>query len=140
MNTGIGLSIRLGTVLALGIGCSAVSEYSVPSTPHALGADLAIRIERTDDGNFLVNLAAASLSPPERIGFDKTSFVVWFKAAHQPAQQMGLLDYDSTTRRGTLAATTTNREFLVLITAEPGPDVTVPGETSVFEQLVIAPD
>lgn len=130
----------IGIVLALAIGCGGISEYTVASTPLAVGADLKIVIEKTDTGNYMVTLDAQNVTPPSRLGEGLTVFVVWFVPANQPPQRTGQLNYDEDARDGSMAATTTFRSFDVIVTAELSADVTTPGANIVFQQSVQAPE
>ena len=139
MKRSILVASGIGLALMLGFACANVSEYQVASTPAVVGADLHILIEKTDTGNFMVTLEAQYLTPPDRVAEGLSVFVVWAKAPDQPAMRLGQLNFDPDTREGTMQATTTNRGFDIIVTAELSPDVTVPGDTIIFQQTVAAP-
>lgn len=131
-------AIMIGLSMALSLGCGGPNQYVVQGAPPAAGADGNISVGDFDDGNAEVEIEVANLPPANRVEEDATVYIVWFKGDGAPAKA-GQLAYDDDERTGTLHATSPNREFTVLITAEEEADASSPSEHVVFRQDVEVP-
>lgn len=129
------------TVLAMAgvfaAGCAGASKYHATGTKRAVGADGHVNIEKLEGGNHMVEMEVKHLTPPERLGNDLTTYIVWFQGTdNQPATMAGVLPYDEDDRAGELKATTVLKVFEVFITAEESSRVTAPGSVVVLRMSV----
>ena len=137
--------MRLGVLLYgslavfAAIGCAGPSKYQVMGSGRDPGADGRITVEKVEGGNAMVTLDLDHLAPPSRMQDGATTYVVWFNKEGQTPSRVGQLAYDSAKRTGTMRATTTDRQFAVLVTAERSGAVHAPSTTVIFEKQVETP-
>jgi len=125
-------------VLAL-LGCAGPTKYQVTGSGRDPGADGRITVQRVEGGNAMVTLDLDHLAPPSRMEEGATTYVVWFNRQGQAPSRVGQLAYDMGKRTGTMRATTTDRQFGVLVTAERSGAVQAPSTVVIFEKQVKAP-
>ncbi len=125
------------TVLAatLSFGCGGPTKYVLAGTEKSLGTDGELVVEKTET-NYTVNLELEHLPPPNRVMNNATAYVTWMTVEGQPARQLGQLDYDEGDRKGELHATTVERKYRVLVTAEENPGTTSPSDVVVARHFV----
>jgi hypothetical protein len=126
-------------VVVLALGCGGPNEYVMRGQSRATGADGNVTVGDYDDGNAEVEIEVSNLAPPARIEEDATVYVVWFQPADGRPTKAGELAYDEDDRTGTLRATSANREFTVIITAEEEGDAESPSDNVVFRQEAEVP-
>ncbi len=118
------------------MACGGSHKYSVVGTPKASGADGTVEVEKLEGDNLMVTINLEHLPPPERIAEGKKNFVAWFQPNNGIPVRAGALAYDEDTRVGNLMATTTEKRFRLLVTAEEASNPTSPSDIIVTEQLV----
>lgn len=129
-----------GSLMVLAaVGCAGPSKYQVTGSGRAPDADGRITVEKVEGGNAMVTLDLNHLAPPDRTENGATTYVVWFQRQGQPPIRAGQLGYDTGKRTGTMRATTTNRQFEVLVTAEASGAVPSPSDAVIFEKQVETP-
>lgn len=128
----IGSLSVLFTVAAIGCG----TQITVQGQERAAGADGTIDVERLDTGNSVVEINVQNLLPPGRFGDGLTTYAVWFQAAEQQPQRVGVLEYDEGDRTGQMMATTPLTAFEVIVTGESAADAVSPSENVVFRATV----
>jgi hypothetical protein len=129
-----------GSLMVLAaLGCAGSSKYQVTGSARAPDADGRITVEKVEGGNSMVKLDLDHLAPPERMEKGATTYVVWFHRQGAPPARVGQLAYDTGKRMGTMRATTTDRQFDVVVTAEPSGAVAAPSNVVVFEKQVETP-
>ena len=121
------------------IGCAGPSNYQVTGSGRAPDADGRITVAKVEGGNSMVTLDLDHLAPPNRMGGGATTYVVWFNKQGQPPSRVGQLAYNSGNRTGTMRATSTDRQFEVVVTAERSGAVTTPSTAVIFEKQVETP-
>jgi hypothetical protein len=126
-------------ILSSGIGCAGSSKYEMTGSGKAPDADGRISVEKVEGGNSMVTLDLEHLAPPQRMENQATTYVVWFQKPGQPPSLVGHLSYDPGNRTGTMRATTTDRQFNVVVTAEPTEVVSTPSNIIVFQKQVETP-
>ena len=99
------------------------------------GADARFEVEEITGPNTLVRVYAEHLAPPARVAPGANHYIVWFDE-DQGLTQAGRLEYDEGERTGEMRATSPDRSFTVLVTAESSRQVRRPSRTVVFEQRV----
>lgn len=129
----------LGLLVVLAVGCGGPNQYVLRGAAIAAGADGNVSVGDYDDGNAEVELEVSNLPPANRVQEGATVFVVWFQPPEGSASKAGELAYDEDDRTGTLRATSANREFTVLVTAEDEGDAESPSDHVVFRQAVEVP-
>lgn len=135
------LGVVCGGCLALlaATGCAGPSKYQVVGSTRAPDADGRITVQKVEGGNAMVTLDLDHLAPPSRMEDGATTYVVWFQKQGQTPSRVGQLAYDIGRRTGTMRATTTDRQFGVLVTAERSGVVPTPGAAVIFEKQVETP-
>jgi len=129
-----------GSLMVLAaVGCAGPAKYQVTGSGRAPDADGRITVEKAEGGNSMVTLDVNHLAPPDRMESGATTYVVWFQKQGQPAMRAGQLGYDKGKRAGTMRATTTNRQFDVLVTAEASGVVPSPSDVVIFQKQVETP-
>ena len=137
--------MRFGVVLCsslavfAAIGCAGPSKYQVVGSERDPGADGRITVEKVEGGNAMVTLDLDHLAPPGRMQDGATTYVVWFNKEGRVPSRVGQLAYDSGRRKGTMRATTTDRQFDVVVTAERSGAVHAPSTAVIFEKQVETP-
>lgn len=111
-------------------------SFEVVGTQRDPGAEGRLQVERIEGGNRLVTVSLQHMTPPERLGANLTTFVMWFRDPRGQSTKASLLDYDADSRTARATATTPMSNFTVIITAERAPDVVGPSENVVFSQVV----
>lgn len=119
--------------------CAGPSKYQVVGSTRAPDADGRITVQKVEGGNAMVTLDLDHLAPPSRMEDGATTYVVWFQKEGQTPSRMGQLAYDTGKRTGTMRATTTDRQFDVLVTAERSSAVPAPSTTVIFQKQVETP-
>jgi hypothetical protein len=125
--------------LAGATACTGSSKYQVTGSAGAPDADGRITVAKVEGGNSMVTLQMEHLAPPARMNNAATAYVVWFEKRGAPPARAGQLTYDESARTGTMRATTTDRQFDVVVTAEAAPVVATPGSVVVFQKQVDVP-
>jgi hypothetical protein len=128
---------RMGPVacLALAVGLSACGgglTYRVEGTSFAVGSDLTVMVNPTEDGNRAVASTSNTSPPPARIGPGHTYFSVWFVPDGSGPVHAGYLRYDADGRTGSLSTVTPHQGFTVLVTAENERPPRVPSQYVLF--------
>ncbi len=133
------IAVVIGVLTGLSAGCGGPNKYLVRGATIATGADANITVNDFEDGNSEVEIEVANLPPANRVESDATVFIVWFKPEDGQPAKAGQLEYDEDDRTGTMHATSANRQFTVIITAEEEADASSPSEHVVFRQEVEVP-
>ena len=111
------------------------TSFQLNGTPKAPGADGKVEVEKTEDGsNYMLNLMIEHLPPANRLDESKKMFMVWLTTESNAPTKLGKLAYDKDERTGNLTATTTEKQFILRITAEETSDVTAPSDFIVMQQ------
>ncbi|MCA9544659.1 MAG: hypothetical protein KC613_09730 [Myxococcales bacterium] len=131
-------TLILGLALLLTATACGPQAYSLRGTPSAAGADGKLELEKTEAGNYLLNLEVEHLAPASRIEAGKKVYVAWLVTEDKAPVKLGKLAYDGDDREGKMVATTTEQAFIFRVTAEEGLDAEKPGGTVIFEQVVEA--
>jgi len=129
----------VGLLAAFSFGCGGPNQYVIQGGQIASGADGNITVGSFDDGNSSVEIEVSHLAPAARVKEGTTIFVVWFKPEDGQPAKAGNLAYDDDERTGTLHATSANRSFEVIITAERDESASSPSDAVVFRQAVEVP-
>ncbi len=129
----LGLALALLTTTACG-----PQSYSLRGTPKAAGADGKLELEKTDAGNYMLNLEVEHLAPASRIEAGKKTYLAWLITEEKAPVKLGKLAYDSDDREGKMVATTMEKAFIFRVTAEEGSDADAPSGAVIFEQTVEA--
>jgi hypothetical protein len=135
------LGVAFGGCLAIlaATGCAGPSKYQVVGSTLAPGADGRITVQQVEGGNAMVTLDLDHLAPPSRMEGGATTYVVWFQKEGQAPSRVGQLAYDIGKRTGSMRATTTDRQFAVLVTAESSGAVPAPSAAVIFQKQVETP-
>lgn len=131
-------TMTLGLALMFAATACGPQSYSLRGTPKAAGADGKLELEKTDAGNYMLNLEVEHLAPAKRIEAGKKVYLGWLVTEEQPPVKLGKLAYDSDDRTGVMVATTTEKAFIFRVTAEEGMDAASPSGAVIFEQTVEA--
>lgn len=123
-------------MLALASGCSSATVIRTETLAPAVGAEVEIRIEPLDSGNYLVSLSVEHLAPPDRVAAGMTRYVVWMTGGDGVPRRVGYLDFNDNDREGSMSATTTDSQFTITVTAEVDGAVTTPSQAIVVQQDV----
>lgn len=123
-------------ILVLASACSSATVYQTETLAPAVGAEVEIRVEPLDSGNYLVNLSVEHLAPPNRVAEGMTRYVVWITGGDGVPRRVGYLDFDDDDRNGQMSATTTDNTFTITITAEVDGSVTTPSQSIVAQQEI----
>lgn len=123
-------------LLVLASACSSATVFRTETLAPAVGAEVEIRVEALDSGNYLINLSVEHLAPPDRVAQGMTRYVVWITGSDGTPRRVGYVDFDDGDRAGAMTATTTDRNFTVMITAEPDGAVTAPSTSVVAQQEI----
>lgn len=107
-----------------------------PQTPAATGE---VSIGGADDptGNNQVALQVEHLPPPEELGEELSTFVVWItpEGSEEPLN-VGQLQYDPQDRQGSLDIVTPYKDFEIAVTAENAANPLEQGEVVVVKGKV----
>jgi hypothetical protein len=113
--------LLLSAVLLVASACASQTRQLAPGerTPAAKAE---VKIDRNAvrrTGNSQLNLDVEHLPPPAQLGDDLTTFVVWLapQGGKEP-QNLGQLNYNPSSREGSLAITTPYEQFTLWVTAE----------------------
>jgi hypothetical protein len=130
-------SLALTALLLGGSGCVQATQRYVLSTPNeAQGAAGSVSVERIEGGERLVVVELDSLPPPEQLGPELRTFVVWVEATDGSRVKAGSLRYDRALRSGSLMATTALPSFTVRVTGERDENVDTPSAMVLAERKV----
>lgn len=105
-------------------GCAPGSRLSrAPALSEATGV---VRFETTAERGTLISLKVHNLADPEDLDPPGYAYVAWVQSALElPARNIGALAVDEN-RSGALKASTTLRDFVLFVTAEPASDAARP--------------
>lgn len=126
----------LVATLGLASACSSATVIRTETLAPAVGAEVEIRVEALDSGNYLVNLSVEHLAPPNRVAEGMTRYVVWITGSDGVPRRVGYLDFNDDDREGSMSATTTDNTFTITVTAEVDGAVTMPSQAIVAQQEV----
>ncbi len=121
--------------LLFALGCGGSHEHVVTGTERAAGADGTVVVEELE-GNRMVSVTLEHLPPPDRISEGATVYLVWIQPVGAVPTMAGRLAFDGDDRTGRMRATTTHREFQVIVTAEVDATVASPSDVVVVRQDV----
>lgn len=119
-------SIVVSALVVPACNTSSSRQYAARGTDLAAGADVKVEVKSTEANNFMVEITAEHLTPPERLGENLEHYVVWFRQPGEEPRPQGVLQYDASSRTGRLTATTVQPRFEIIITAEQNTTVTAP--------------
>lgn len=140
MNHRVFVTAALAGVLSM--SCSMFSggtrELRLTGNPDVPGAEGAVKLSTTDNGNTKIDLVVKHLAPPEQVYSDATAYVVWVQNAQMraDAQNMGALKVDKDLN-GSITAVTSLRAFDLYVTAEPSPASTTPTGKALLRTNVV---
>ncbi|MGF1467023.1 MAG: hypothetical protein ACFCGT_12900 [Sandaracinaceae bacterium] len=134
---GLAAVALLAVTLATVPGCGGGWTYQVQGTSRDPGAEGTIQVSSVSGTGRNVVVDFAYLTPPDRLGPGRTTYVMWFRSGEQTINA-GELQYNANDGRRPArgSATSPFPNFEVLVTAETGPEVGSPSEHIVIRQAV----
>ncbi len=131
--------VVLVSLLGLSLtGCGGPKKYVLQSSGDAVGADARLVADiNKDTGTTKVDFEATNLPPPGRVEANAQQYEVWQRGTDATGwTRIGTLDYDETSRKGTLKEVSVPMaNFDFQVTAE-APGATSPSNAVVFVQRV----
>lgn len=129
------------TALAIGLfllpGCGGGTyTFNLVGSQRDPGAEGTLQVERIEGGNRLVTVSVRHLTPPERLGQNLRTYIVWFRDAQGRSSKASALEYTPDSRTGRATATTPQTRFTVVITAERNAQAAEPSDNVIFTQNV----
>lgn len=123
MNGGVGASV-LACLLAS--ACAVAGPLTMTNSPVNPAAQGQVRIRKGNNDNTRLDIQVKHLTPPEKIDPKAGAYVVWAKPNGQGrAENLGALEVDKDLE-GKLETVTAFKNFQLLITPEPTPQVVDP--------------
>lgn len=115
------------TVLALMLGCASGHLVQLNASPQVPAAQGAVRVTSGANNNTRLRIDVHHLAEPQRVAPGATALVAWAQpsAAGGTPQNIGALRVNDKLE-GELETVTPQRDFQLMITAEPSPTASVP--------------
>ncbi len=130
----------LTSVLGLALtGCGGPRKYVLQGTGSVVGADARITANfDAESAATRLDIEATNLAPPARVAADTDQYVVWQRSAPGGGwTRVGSLDYDESTRKGSLKSVSVPAtDFDLQVTAESGAAGQSPSSEPVFAQRI----
>lgn len=115
--------------------CSRKLTFQTSSVvPAATGK---VKIKKTKNGNYQVNVQTLHLAKPENLTPPKRVYVVWMRTEDNNVRNIGMIKsssgFLSNTLKGDLTATATSKPTSIFITAEDDGNIQYPGNQMVLQ-------
>lgn len=124
----LSIAFSLFVVFSLA-SCARKLTFGVsPVVPAAKGS---VKIKKSNNGNYLLDVKVMNLAPPNRLTPSKNVYVVWMETTENATKNIGMIKSStsmlSSTLKGNLQATSTSKPTSVYITAEDDGNTQYPG-------------
>ncbi|MFO0578280.1 MAG: hypothetical protein U1A78_30105 [Polyangia bacterium] len=135
-----GTKACLGVLLGLVLGCASGHIVKLNGSPQVPAAQGAVRVASGANHNTRLRIDVHHLAEPQRIAAGATSLVAWAQpsAAGGAPQNIGALRVNDKLE-GELETVTPQRDFELMITAEPSPTAPVPSGAPLLSAHISTP-
>lgn len=115
---------------------SCARKLTFEVSPVVPAAEGTVKIKRSKNDNYLVNVKIKNLAGPKRLSPPREVYVVWMQSDRKPPKNLGMIKTSSglfsSTMKGEMDATATNKPTGIFITAEDDGNVRYPGSQVVL--------
>ncbi len=123
--------------LVVGIAaCGGPSDVTLTGTQQAVGMDGTVRIQEVEGGNRLLKVELEHLPPPQRLGPDLNTYILWLAEDGGVHRRASALQYNENNRTGAAVATTPSRHIVLTVTAESTPEPTAPSHNVIAKREI----
>ena len=129
-------ALHIAVFLFLTALLSWAREDRLSNTGAAPAAQGKVATKTDRNGNTRIEVQVKHMAPPESLTPSRHSYVVWLAPRGQQAQVMGVLRINGDTLEGSVAGTTTEKVFDVVVTAEDNANPTSPMGTEILKGTV----
>jgi len=129
-------ALHIAVFLFLTALLSWAREDRLTNTGAAPAAEGKIYTSTDRNGNTKVEVKVKHMATPESLTPSRHAYVVWLSPRGQQPQVLGVLRINGDTLEGSIAGTTTEKVFDVVVTAEDNPSPTSPLGTEILKGTV----
>lgn len=115
---------------------SCARKLTFDVSPVVPAAEGTVKIKKSKNGNYLVNVKIKNLAGPKRLSPPRDVYVVWMQSDRNAPKNLGMIKTSSSllssTMKGELDATAITKPTGIFITAEDDGDTRFPGSQVVL--------
>jgi hypothetical protein len=120
-------------LFTMALSAETVHMVSDASVPAAQGK---VEVGHDDNGNTRLHVVVNHMARPERLTPAKQVYVVWIQQPGNEAQNLGTLQIGDHLKAELAATTPLKDNYMVFVTAEDNPQVTMPSEPRLLTATV----